>query len=169
MTTAKIRFQGNPVKALRDRVGLAATKAYQETGDVFHRDHKDDRFTETHAKKAGFLPRSGSALDRLSKDFRKSYTGRKLRLKGHTRPLEFTGKTRRSTESHRIDAVSSILTDGDGKGEVQVSYPQAKGFNRKSRHTDIDMRDEFQRVTAAEQQQLGKVFKKSLADNLKTQ
>ncbi|QDV87177.1 hypothetical protein [Planctomycetes bacterium TBK1r] len=166
MSFANAKIIGDAVQAARDRAGLAATNAYRKMGDTFHERLKDRRFTEKHAKEAGYLPRAGESFDRASKEFKQSYLGRKLKLKGHTRPLEFSGKTRQSTETHRVDAVSGILTDGDG-GEVQVKYPQARGLNRKSKFTDINMRDEFLRTTKAERKTLADVFEKALQDELR--
>ncbi|QDV81429.1 hypothetical protein [Planctomycetes bacterium TBK1r] len=167
MTRPKATLSGDPVQQMRERVGLAVTASYRETGDHFHEKMKDRRFTQEHARLAGFLPRAGELESRTSDVFKKSYTARKLRMFGHTDPLVYTGKTKRSTETVKTDVISSILTDGDGIGEVKVTYPQAKGFRRRSAYTQIDMRSEFSRVTPHEHKELGGVFAASIKKHIR--
>lgn len=166
MALAKATMTSGVVESMRERAGLAVTQAYKAMGDHFHSHMKDDRFTEEHARKAHYTPRQGEGFDRASKEFTPTYVANKLRRKGHTRPLVFSGKTLRSTESHRVDAISGILT-GASIGEAQVRYPQARGLNRRNPHSSVRMREEFLRVLPEERQTLAGVFKKQLANQLK--
>ncbi len=69
-------------------------EAWRDVAWEFHTNYRDKRFTPEHAIAAGYTRRKGELIPRDTKAFRQSYTGRKLRMFGHTNPLQFSGDTR---------------------------------------------------------------------------
>lgn len=129
------------------KVHNAANKiAWYQTGLHFHGHMRDNRFTEAHAREAGYKKRKGESLPKGSKGYRRSYTGRKERKWGHTRPLEFSGRTRDAVRTARITSTS--------KG-ARVSYSGASTLNFKHPKSQIRMNEEFRTITRAESEQLG--------------
>lgn len=85
----------------------AAKGAYAAAGEDYHRELRPKRFTREHAAEAGYKPRAGEHLVWGSKEFWKSYTGRKLKKYGHTLPLVFSGRTRDRAKMATITSTSN--------------------------------------------------------------
>lgn len=105
-------------------VNSALKAGWARAGRYFHDNLRDVRFTEEHARKAGYAPRSGSQFAIGSKEFWRSYLGRKLKKFGHMRPLEFSGQTRAAVRSYAN--ISSTSKGG------RVAYPGARAFNYRN-------------------------------------
>lgn len=127
----------------------ASKAAWYDVALRFHSEYRDKRFTEDHAREADYGRRKGELMSRGTSQFRKSYTGRKLRIKGHTRPLEFSGETRRKV---RMASISSTSKGG------KAAYSGASKFNFKHPKSKIRMSEEFRRITAKEADQLGQYY-----------
>jgi hypothetical protein len=118
----------------------------------------DQQFRELHFSNAatrryGYAPRQGET-GRPARRFEKSYTGKKLRLHGHTRPLEWSGESRRRTRNPRVVATAK---KGEAKVRVIMNSP---GFNRRYAGSSINMRDELTRVIPSEGQAIGQQISK---------
>ena len=138
-----IKITGDPVgRSLRKRYREASHPAWEETGQQFHLQMRPKRFTETHAKEAKYKRRAAK------------YTNRKQRKFGHRNPLEYTGTTKALVRTARIKARGGTGQHGS-RGGVQVIYRGGRQFNRKNPHSDIDMVDEFTRLTEREALLLG--------------
>jgi hypothetical protein len=151
-----IEVKSNVARALRTIHSRATKESFESTGTEFHTKLRDRRFTNAHASAAGYEPRKGEKGSGLS--FARSYTGRKLKKFGHTRPLEFTGETRR--------AVTLATIRSSSKG-VKVAYPGARKFNYRSATSNIRMADEFRRVIPSEVTLLADHFRTQLAARFK--
>lgn len=131
----------------------AKREAWRAVGEHFHSTMRDKRFTTEHARKAGYYLRKGEGMPQDSKRWRASYTGRKFATHGHTRPLEFSGDTRRAVRTARITFT------GNG---TRIAYPGARTFNFRNKASRIRMNEEFRRVTREEQVELAGVFDRRL-------
>ncbi|QDV22921.1 hypothetical protein [Aureliella helgolandensis] len=145
----QVRERGATPRRMKTAYTAASRKAWHAVALRFHTEYRDKRFTEEHAREAGYVRRKGELLPRDSKAFRRSYTGRKLLLKGHTRPLEFSGKTRRA-----VRAVSISETSKGGK----AAYRGANTFNFRHPKSNIRMSDEFRFITPREARELGEYY-----------
>lgn len=111
---------------------------YHFLGEYWHRELLPKHFTNQGAKEYGYAPRKGEKGNKGGKGFRKSYTGRKLKRFGHTRPLVFTGELQRMSRFRNIKATS--------KG-VKVTLPQARKANLRHPKSNVNMADELTRFS----------------------
>lgn len=148
-----IRNRGPTPRNLRKAMTAAKRVAWRETGEYFHDQFRDNRFTPEHAKEAQYYKRKGENLPFGSKGWARSYTGRKFAKFGHTNPLEFSGETRKAVASANITATT--------KG-VKVAYAGARKLNFQHPKSRIKPNEEFMRVTRDEVEQLARVFDNSL-------
>lgn len=115
-------------------------------GVHWHKKMRPKHFTHRGAREYGYKPRGGQPGS--GRKFTGSYTSRKLRLKGHTRPLEFTGQSRKLTEIRDVRATP--------KG-VRIVMA-ANTFNRRRSVNSPHMREEMTTVSAAEQREIEKLL-----------
>jgi hypothetical protein len=158
--TIKTRERGNTPRGMKRAFNAASKSAWYDVAVRFHAEYRDKRFTEEHAREAGYGHRKGELMARGTKAFRQSYTGRKLRIKGHTRPLEFSGETRQLV---RMASISSTAKGG------KAAYAGASKFNFKHPKSKIRMSEEFRRVTAKEAEALGQYYDQRLDQHLAEQ
>lgn len=123
--------------------------AMHAAGTFWHENYREEHFTNRGSTKYGYTPRSGEPGREHPGGFRKSYTGKKLRAKGHTRPLEWSGDSRRQSRTPRIVATAK---KGEARVRVIMNVP---GLNRRYRGSPIDMRKELVTVIPAEGQEIG--------------
>lgn len=122
--------------------------AMANNGRHWNVSYREKHFTNAGAGEYGYTPRDGERGRPNPKWFKRSYTGRKLRVHGHTRPLEFSGESRRRTRNPRIVAVAK-------KGEAIVRVVMnSPGLNRRYAGSPINMRDEMTRISSSEGQQI---------------
>ena len=135
----EIRERGPVPRKMKVAHNAAAKATWQETGLFFHATMSDDRFTQAHATLAGYQKRT------------KAYTARKFKKFGHTRPLEYSGTTRRLVRTANIAATS--------KG-AQVRYPGARAFNFRNpkARQPINMAEEFRKIIPKEATELAAEF-----------
>ena len=140
--------QGATPKILRRKLNEITRAAAWTMGSHWHKNLLAKHFTAAGAREYGYAARQGEP-GRPGKNFRSTYTGRKLREHGHTRPLEFTGDSRHDAETQvSIDAVA---TKGQGRVRVKMNAP---GFNRRYKGSVIDMRAEVTRISARDSDEL---------------
>ena len=148
MVQFKIRYTGATPK-LAKRVLRQVTKtAFLNVGIFWHKQFRPKHFTKAGAREYGYEPRKGESGNPHRRGFRRSYTGIKLRRFGHTRPLVWTGESQRLTQLRDVRATS--------KG-VRIVL-RAPTFNRRSKHSRIDMRAELTTVSARETKQIVRLF-----------
>lgn len=145
----KIRERGATPRRLRKVHNVAAKVAYGAIANHFHAAMRDARFTNEHGRKAGYAPRRGEESGTSGAAFWKSYTGWKKKKFGHTRPLEWSGETRRLVRLANISATAK---------RSRVAYPGARKFNFRHPASTINMADEFRRLIPEEATELGGVY-----------
>lgn len=158
--TITIRDRGPTPRKLAKAMTAAKRAAWLDVATRFHAEYRDRRFTHEHAREAGYTARKGELQARGSKAFRNSYTGQKLRIHRHTRPLEFSGDTRRAVRFARISSTTAI---------GRVAYSGAGKFNFRHPKSQIRMGEEFRRITRREAFELGEYFDLMLDRRLKDQ
>lgn len=70
---------------------------FQAGGEFYHENYVDLHFRNSASLRYGYRPRSGEPGSKNppgSKYYKRTYTWRKLKKFGHTRPLEWTGESR---------------------------------------------------------------------------
>ena len=135
----------NVGRSLRDAYVAASVPTWEDAGRQFHLKLRDHRFSHRHATEAGYTPRQAK------------YTKQKFRKFGHTYPLQWSGETRRLVATARITARAGT-GQINNQGGVKIAYPGARKLNFRNPHTDINMADEFRRVTDRETTTLGQTW-----------
>lgn len=147
--TANVRDRGKTPRGLKRAHGNAAKEAWYLTALQFHRYYRAKRFTEAHARAAGYARRKGELMPRGTKAFDRSYTGRKLKMKGHTLPLVWSGETR---DAVKFANITSTRTMG------RAAYAGAKKLNYRHPKSKIRMNEEFKLIIPSEATELGEYF-----------
>lgn len=100
------------------------TKAgFEFVGFVYHKEMRPDRFTTKGARALGLRKRQGERGGPTVKGgFKASYTGRKLKEKGHTKPNVWSGD---SVQASRLASIRAT------KKSVTVSLPGLRDWNRR--------------------------------------
>lgn len=158
--TATIRDRGTTPRGMLKAFNAASRAAWFLTALLFHSVYRDRRFSEEHARQAGYGRRKGELLARGSAAFRRSYTGRKERMFGHTRPLEFSGETRAKMRTASISSTRSM-----GK----AAYPGASKFSFKHPKSKLRLHEEYRRILPQEADELGQYYDQQLDLELKKQ
>jgi hypothetical protein len=151
-----ITERGPAPRNFRRLFGNLQKEAWQVTAEAFHEIYRDLRFTEAHGRAAGYAPRKGEGTS--GKAFWRSYAGRKRLKFGHSRPLEWSGETRRAVAS------ASITTT---RNRADIAYAGARKLNFRHPKSEIRMSEEFTRLLPAEAADLGRRFDRELDRLLK--
>lgn len=149
----EIRERGPTPRGMKKRLNAHKKASWFEAALYYHQELRDKRFTHAHARRAGYTQR------------KPGYNRRKLRNPkiGHTRPLEFSGRTRSA-----IRRESRIANTSNG---ARVRYPGARVFNFRNPKSSVNMLIEFTTVLPDEAQQIADAFDQHLdrllaADNI---
>lgn len=155
MIHIRVVERGPVPKAMRKEIDKVLRAAWFATGSLWHSEMSARHFTREGARAYGYSPRSGESGNPSDKGFRRSYTGRKLRTRGHTLPLVWTGLSRSLARIRDVRATP--------KG-CRVILPV--GFNRRNPHSKVNMRDEVTKVLPDEERRLAAFFEKVVDRNL---
>lgn len=151
-----------PVRMALKKKGLRGTElrrtfkkvmaaGFQELGDHFQKENLPRRFTYAGGKMLNYDPR------------KRGYTNTKKKRKGHVDPLVWSGNSKKLATDIKDVRVKST----DKNTTVSVHIGRAKALNFRSKHTQINMRDEVTRVAAREEGPLLRVLQRSIEENLK--
>lgn len=132
--------------------------AYVSALTLWHTEFRPIHFTKRAASRYRYTPRAGQRAPRGSKAYKRSYTARKQREKGHTLPLVYTGQSRTLSRLLDIRATSR-------RGRV-VSH--ARGLNRRPRDrrgrlSPIRMAKELTRLIPTEKRAMIEAFGKRVS------
>lgn len=134
------------------------TAAVQKSLIRWHTEFRPLHFSNAASRRYTYLPRAGERGNSRKK-FANSYTGQKLQKYGHTRPLEWSGRSRRETSKRRINVKKRT-----GAGKLIMYAP---GFNRRNPYSRINMRDELTTITPSEETGLQITYGGSAVETLK--
>jgi len=144
-----VKERGATPRNLRKAYTAGSKTSWATAGKWYHANRRDLRFTTSHARKAGYAPRRGEEPGLSQREFWSSYTGIKQRKWGHRRPLEFSGETRRLVRAVSVSSTSK---------SVRLGYAGARKFNFRNPHSQVQMADEFRRLTPDEPALIGKQY-----------
>jgi len=117
-------------------IKLAVAEGAQLWVDKFIPKH----FRASATRRYGYKKRKGMQYARGTAEFRDSYSGNKLRHKGHLIPLVYSGETRDLAKDSKVKPIAK---------RAEVRTP-ARGLNRKHPKSEINMREEFQTILPVE-------------------
>ncbi len=106
MFAIQIKERKKPVRKLLKAHNAASKTAYRETAMHFHKHMTPDRFTYQHGREAGYEPRKGDTAPYGSKEYWRSYAGRKKKTKGHRDPLVWEGVSRAQARRAQVTSTS---------------------------------------------------------------
>ena len=152
-TKITVRETGPVPRLLKSAYNRASKQAWYDAGIYFHETLWARRFTPAHGREAGYRPRSGDELPFGSKEFWRSYVGRKLRFKHHRNPFEWSGTTKRLARS-----VSIVST----RNRASLRYAGLRVLN----FLPPEFNEELRRVLPSEARQIGRAYGGSLTRNL---
>ena len=113
-------------------------------------------FGNAASARYGYTPRKGERGS--GRSFKGSYTARKLREKGHTRPLDWSGELKRTTRTRTLKAT---------KNRATCALPASRKANWKHPKSWVRMSDELTVIRDDELQELGKVAQRETEAALK--
>lgn len=140
ITRVTITERGPVPRKMAKQHRQASRQAYQAIAEKHHQENTAKRFTREHALAAGYRKRGGEEHPFGSKAFWNSYTGRKLKKRGHMLPLVNTGTTR-----DRARMATITVTTNRGQLKYQVNALNYQPWTR----------EEFTRILPAEAKALG--------------
>lgn len=130
--------RGATPRIAKRKQGQITKAMLAETAANHHAKFMHKHFTVAGGREYGYKPRKGEG--KSGRDFWRSYTGRKKREKGHTRPLEFSGA------SKTLAKIRDVRATRNRARLVQ----HARGLNRRNPHSDIRMQDEIRAISEPE-------------------
>jgi hypothetical protein len=139
---------GPTPKLVQRELNSIQREAARTMGQVWATRFRQKHFRNAASGEYGYTPRQGEAGRPGRRGFAQSYTGKKLKKYGHSRPLVLTGESEEATRNPRIEATA---TRGQAKVRVIMNSP---GFNRRYAGSPIDMRQELTTVSEREGQEL---------------
>lgn len=128
-------------------------------GEYWHHEIRPRHFTNAGSREYNYAPRSGEPGS--GRAFKGSYTHRKLREFGHTRPLERTGESKAATARATIKATATA------KGARVLVRMRAPKLNYKNPKSRIDARAELVRVSVRDRTVLKELTRRTYAVRLK--
>lgn len=153
-----------PRTVLINATKAAATAA----GHYFKRNMLPVRFTKRGATLLNYAPRKGERGS--GRPFKGSYTQRKLRARGHTKPLVWTGDSEKASRTARVDVKRRNKTGGVLIVDGNLVFP-SPNLNYKNPKSQAHPSEEIKRVAPSETKELARVaapaFDKSLSRQLK--
>jgi hypothetical protein len=147
----KITEQGPTPRLMMRQKNQVHRLAAMDLAVFWHDNFARKHFTQAGATEYGYAPRKGQPGNPHPKGFTKSYTGRKLKTQGHTRPLVYSGDSYLRVLASRNN-VTATATKGAATAKLRLSAPTLNFRNPRSR---IDMRAELTTVSPSEANTLG--------------
>ena len=144
MLITELRYTGVIFDCVQREWNNVMRDGFRELGLYWMANFRAKHFTNAGAAEYGYAPRQGDAGRLGTHGFKRSYQGRKLRAKGHTRPLTWSGDTEKKTRTARVVAFS---TSKESRVEIRINAPT---LNLKRPGSAINMREEMTRISPAE-------------------
>lgn len=156
--TIKVRERGATPRGMAKMMNIIKRRAaLKGMAHYFHEHLRAKRFTSEHGATAGYHKRKGEGMPRGSKQFRRSYTGKKLRKYGHTLPLVHSGESREAAKSANLSATAT-----SNSTTARAAYPGLRKFNWRHPKSRINMALEFRQITKYEAAWLAKSYDEEL-------
>jgi hypothetical protein len=147
-----VRKRGMTPKVAKRLLNDIHREGMRQQGVYWRDNFRAKHFTQAGASEYDYTPRQGDRGRPGPHGFNRSYQGGKLRTKGHTRPLVFSGESEQLTRSPTIEATAK-------RGTARVSVRmRAYKLNFRYRGSPIDMRQEMETVSDPETRQMAGVL-----------
>lgn len=136
--------------------------AWLDAAKEHHKEHTAERFTEQHAREAGYTRRKGEGMPRDSKGFKRSYYGRKLLSAdkgggpGLALPLVYTGRSRQRSRFPRATSTAKGAS-------LKFNVP---AFNFRHPKSRVNMATEFRKILPREQRDIANTLDSSIDTRL---
>lgn len=140
--------QGPAPGILKRDHGRLMRESFVHAGEWYHATYMADHFTRAGARKYGYRPRKGEQAGIGTKRYFASYTGRKQKRHGHTRPLVWSGASETLARIRDVRATRN-------RGRI---VQHARGLNRRNPHSNINMAEEVRTVADFEARELVQQF-----------
>ena len=154
MFSIVVDIQGMPAMRKQELNNLHK-KSWRSLGMNWRKRYLKGHFTHRGGRKYNYTPRKGERPGQ--KPIPYSYTGRKLKQVGHTRPLEFYGEGKRQALTQKR-VVST-------KERCKIRLPNK--FNFKHPRSKVVMRDEIRAVHQSERRPLATHMRDDLEKRLR--
>lgn len=154
--TITIKERGPVPRTMRKAHTAASKAAWLRVAENWQARIRPKHFTEAGAREYHYTRRKGELQS--GHRFRRSYTGRKLREKGHTDPLVYSGRSRERSRQARLSATAR------GGAKVSINAPTLNLKHPKSR---IVMRAELAAISDRDAEDSAKVFDRSYGRRMK--
>jgi hypothetical protein len=158
-----LKYRGTtPGQLARRALNDIMRAAYQQLGLYWVLHFRAKHFTNAGATEYGYAPREGERGRPGKLGFKRSYTGRKLRIAGHTRPLvsgRDDPKNKPSSEAmtKRSATVQAFSANKRSRVEVKMTAPRLN-YTRGA----INMRRELTTISRPEQTILQRLLNRYL-------
>lgn len=139
MILLKIEEIGGPGIVLK-KLNVLKKRTFFVMGVFWHRDLRPKHFTKAGAREYKYKPRKGDPGNIGRFGFERSYQGRKLDTKKHTKPLVYSG------DSEALSRVRDVRSTSKGNKIVM----RTNRLNLKNPHSEIDMRPEMEIISERE-------------------
>jgi len=149
----KIRERGPTPGLMKRGFNKLKQKCYYCAMTFWHRELLGKHFTSAGATEYGYTPRKRQWRG----SFKASYIGRKLKEKGHTKPLVFSGESMALTRMRDVRATSK-------RGVCVIRAP---GFNRRNPHSQVNMREEITRVSTSDASRMVRTYERKMDAELR--
>lgn len=133
--------------------------SFHTIGVHWHRRMRPKHFTKVGGREYGYQPRQGEPGNPTSRPFRSTYTGRKLKRYGHTRPLVKTGESRAFSRIRDVRSTS--------KGTRVVMRVPRLSFRRSP--SAPHMQQELRTISKPENRELQQRFDKHMQQEINKQ
>lgn len=147
----KITESGPTPRLMMRQKNQVHREAASQLAIFWHDNYVRKHFTQAGATEYGYAPRKGQPGNPHPKGFRRSYTGRKLATKGHTRPLTWSGASFVLVIASRNN-VTATATKGVATARLRMNAPALNFRHPRSR---VDMRAELTTVSPREGAEMG--------------
>jgi hypothetical protein len=132
-------------------------KSLVAAGELWKRDFLPLHFTPQGAAKYGYTPRSGEQGGVGQKKFWQSYIGKKLKAKGHKRPLVWSGRSEERSKNTSFKPIAQA-----SRVVLRITIP-APALNFRNPYTSVNMREEITTITPDEVQAMARAYADTLA------
>lgn len=156
MILFKIDYAGFTPRVAKRKLNGLTRASFDDIGHWWQRTALPKHFTHAGATLYGYARRQGERVAHHTREWRLSYTRRKLRKFGHTYPLVFSGRSRALAKTGVVRAT---------RNRVRVSIP-APALNRPHPSGRIFMREEVTTVSEDEKAIVAERFTRTLTNGL---
>lgn len=141
----KVQDRGATPRGMARRINGMKKVAWAGAAELFHTQMRDKRFTQAHARAAGYANRS------------LAYQRRKRKKWGHNNPLQWSGRTRRDVRMARISSTSN---------SARVAYSGARVLNFRNPKSQTNPAKEFATITQREANEIARRMDSILDEKL---